>query len=129
MALHEPGWVPGSQTGSALRLLSRSVFEPLLGVMVSMTWPSVKASPCQWKCASRSSGARVVREPTMKPTPASFRAFRLAVDSMPAPGDYDQGLDLGGLAELFNDTDDRGGLGPVALPATDSQGEAGTVDQ
>jgi len=22
---------------------------------------------------------------------------------MPAPGDYDQGLDLGGLAELFND--------------------------
>ena len=48
---------------------------------------------------------------------------------MPAPGDYDQGLDLGGLAELFNDTDDRGGLGPVALPATDSQGEAGTVDQ
>ena len=34
MALHEPGWVPGSQTGSALRLLSRSVSEPLLGVMV-----------------------------------------------------------------------------------------------
>ena len=129
MALHEPGWVPGSHTGSALRLLSRSLLEPLLGVMVSMTWPSVKASPCQWKCASRSSGARVVREPTMKPTPASFRAFRLAVDSVPAPGDYDQGLDLGGLAELFNDTDDRGGLGPVALPATDSQGEAGTVDQ
>ena len=129
MALHEPGWVPGSQTGSALRLLSRSLLEPLLGVMVSMTCPSVKASPCQWKCASRSSGARVVREPTMKPTPASFRAFRLAVDSVPAPGDYDQGLDLGGLAELFNDTDDRGGLGPVALPATDSQGEAGTVDQ
>ena len=129
MALHEPGWVPGSQTGSALRLLSRSLLEPLLGVMVSISCPSVKASPCQWKCASRSSGARVVREPTMKPTPASFRAFRLAVDSMPAPGDYDQGLDLGGLAELFNDTDDRGGLGPVALPATDSQGEAGTVDQ
>ena len=92
-------------------------------------WPLVKASPCQWKCASRSSGARVVREPTMKPTLASFRVFRLAVDSMPAPGDYDQGLDLGGLAELFNDTDDRGGLGPVALPATGSQGEAGPVDQ
>ena len=56
----------------------------------------------------------MVREPTMKPTPASFRAFRLAVDSMPAPGDYDQGLDLGGLAELFNHN---------------SQGEAGPVDQ
>ena len=40
---------------------------------------------------------------------ASSRAFRLAVESMPAPGDYDQRLDLGGLAELFNDTDDRGG--------------------
>ena len=49
MALHEPGWVCGSRTGSALRLLSRSVFEPLLGVRVSMTCPSVKASPSQWK--------------------------------------------------------------------------------
>ena len=64
----------------------------------------------------------------MKPTPASFRAFRLAVDSMPAPGDYDQGLDLGGLAELFNHNS-QGEAGPVALPATDSQGEAGSVDQ
>ena len=43
--------------------------------------------------------------------------------------DYDQGLDLGGLAELFNDTDNRGGLSPIALPATNSQGEAGPVDQ
>ena len=40
MARHEPGWVCGSHTGSDLRLLSRSVFEPLLGVMVSMTCPS-----------------------------------------------------------------------------------------
>ena len=56
MALHEPGWVPGSQIGSALRLLSRSLLEPLLGVSVLMTCPSVKASPCQWKCASRSPG-------------------------------------------------------------------------
>ena len=56
----------------------------------------------------------MVREPTIKPTLASSRVFRLAVDSMPAPGDYDQGLDLGGLAELFNHN---------------SQGEAGPVDQ
>ena len=74
-------------------------------------------------------GARVVREPTMKSIPVSSRAFRLAVDSMPATGHYDQELNLGGLAELFNDTDDRGGLSPVALPATNSQGEAGPVDQ
>lgn len=33
-ARHEPGWVSGSHTGSALRLLSRSVLELLLGVMV-----------------------------------------------------------------------------------------------
>ena len=35
---------------------------------------------------------------------------------------------MGGL-EGLRDGDDRGGLGPVALPATDSQGEAGPVDQ
>jgi len=48
---------------------------------------------------------------------------------MPAPGDYDQGLDLGGLVELFNDTDNRGGLSLVALPAADLEREAGPVDQ
>ena len=35
---------------------------------------------------------------------------------------------VGGLEGLHHG-DDRGGLGPVALPATDSQGEAGPVDQ
>ena len=30
---------------------------------------------------------------------------------------------------MFNDTDNRGGLSPVALPATNSQGDAGPVDQ
>ena len=84
MARHEPGWVCGSHTGSALRLLSRSVFEPLLGVMVSMTCSSVKASPCQWKCASRSPGARVVRAPTMNRSLASSNALRFDTDSMPA---------------------------------------------
>ena len=51
---------------------------------MSISYPSVKASPLQRKCASRSPGARVVREPTMKPTPALSRAFRLAAESMPA---------------------------------------------
>ena len=69
MARHEPGWVCGSHTGSALRFLSRSVFEPLLGVMVSMTCPSAGASPFQWKWASRSPGARVVRAPGDEPRP------------------------------------------------------------
>ena len=31
--------------------------------------------------------------------------------------------------EGLHDGNDRGGLGPVALPATNSQGEAGPVDQ
>ena len=48
---------------------------------------------------------------------------------MPAPDNYGQGLDLGGLAELFNDTDNRGGFSAVALSATSFQGEAGPVDQ
>ena len=59
-----------------------------------MTWPSVKASPCQWKWASRSPGARVVREPTMKPTPASSSAFRLAAESMPASATTTRGSTL-----------------------------------
>ena len=91
--------------------------------------PVGEGVPVPVEVCLRAPGARVVREPTMKPTPASSRAFRLAVDSLPALGGRGQGLDLGGLADLFNGADDRGGLGPVALPATDSQGEAGPVDQ
>ncbi|MFC5122105.1 hypothetical protein ACFPRL_01155 [Pseudoclavibacter helvolus] len=45
-------------------------------VMVSMTWPSVKLSPCQWKCLARSWGAFVTREPTMNRSPASSIAVR-----------------------------------------------------
>ena len=41
---------------------------------------AVGGGVCQWKWASRSPGARVVRELTMKPTPASSRAFRLVAD-------------------------------------------------
>ena len=56
-ARQERGWVWGAQTGSALRRGLRSLpAGPVRGVMVSMTCPSVKASPCQWKWASRSPG-------------------------------------------------------------------------
>ena len=54
------------------------------GVMVSMTCPSVKASPLQRKWASRSPGARVVRAPTMNRSLASSNALRFDADSMPA---------------------------------------------
>lgn len=37
---------------------------PVRGVMVSMIWPSVKASPCQRKWDSRSLGALVARDPS-----------------------------------------------------------------
>ena len=129
MALHEPGWVCGSHTGSALRLLSRSLLEPLLGVMVSMTWPSVKASPAQWKWASRSPGARVVRAPTMNRNRASSRVVRLAAESMPAPVDDDEVLDAVGGLEGLHHRDDRGGLSLVSLPAADLEGETMAVDQ
>ena len=44
-------------------------------------------------------------------------------------GDDDELLDLVGPLEGLHDGDDRGGLGPIALPAPDSQGEAAPVDQ
>ena len=47
------------------------------GVMVSISSPSARASPCRWKCVSRSPGARVARAPTMKRRRASSRALRL----------------------------------------------------
>ena len=129
MARHEPGWVCGSHTGSALRLLSRSVLEPLLGVMVSMTWPSAGASPCQWKWASRSPGARTCRAPTTNRSRASSRAARLAAESMPAPGDHHElGNVVGGLDGL-HDGDDRGGLSLGPLPAADLERKTGPVDQ
>ena len=129
MALHEPGWVCGSHTGSALRLLSRSLLEPLLGVMVSMSCPSVNASPAQQKWASRSPGARTWRAPTMKRSCALSRAARLVAESMPAPVDDDEVLDAVGGLEGLHDGDDRGGLSLVSLPAADLEGETMAVDQ
>ena len=78
------GWSFRSQAGSARRAGSLSLFLPFFGVTVSMTCPSVNASPCQRKCDSRSTGALVTREPTMNPRPSSSRSSRLAADSMPA---------------------------------------------
>ena len=97
--------------------------------MVSMTCPSAGASPCQWKWASRSPGARVVRAPTMNRSLASSRAVRLAAESMPAPGDDDEVLDAVGGLEGLHDVDDRGGLSLVALPAADLERETMTIDQ
>ena len=97
--------------------------------MVSMTCPSAGASPCQWKWASRSPGARVVRAPTMNRSLASSRAVRLAAESMPAPGDDDEVLDAVGGLEGLRDGDDRGGLSLVALPAADLERKTMTVDQ
>ena len=94
-----------------------------------MTCPSAGASPCQWKWASRSPGARVVRAPTMNRSLASSRAVRLAAESMPAPGDDDEVLDAVGGLEGLHHRDDRGGLGLVALPAADLERKTGPVDQ
>ncbi len=48
---------------------------------------------------------------------------------MPAPGDDDEVLDAVGGLEGLHDGDDRGGLGPVALPAADLERETMTIDQ
>jgi len=76
--------VLAAQAGSARRAGSLSLFFPVFGVTVSMTCPSLNASPCQRKCDSRSTGALVTRDPTMNPSPASSRSARLAAESMPA---------------------------------------------
>ena len=60
---------------------------------------------------------------------ASSRDLRLAAESMPAPGDHHELLDAVGGLEGLHDGDDRGGLGPVALPAADLERETMTIDQ
>ncbi len=51
---------------------------------MSMTWPSLNASPCQPKWDSRSLGAFTDRDPTMNLSPASSRSFRFVDESIPA---------------------------------------------
>jgi len=60
---------------------------------------------------------------------ASSSALRFEAESMPASATTGELLDLVGPLEGLHDGDDRGGFGPIALPAADSQGEAGPVDQ
>ena len=62
----------------------RAAVVATLGVIVSMTCPSVNASPCQRKWEARSTGALVTREPTMNRRPASSNSRRLPADSIPA---------------------------------------------
>lgn len=83
-ARQEAGCCLGSQTGSALSLGSFSTTRLFFGVKVSMTCPSVNASPCQRKWEARSMGALVTREPTMNLKPASSSSVRLDADSIPA---------------------------------------------
>lgn len=59
----------------------------------------------------------------------SSSVVRLAAESMPAPGDDDELGDAVSGLEGLHHAGDRGGLGPVALPAPDSQGEPASVDQ
>ena len=60
---------------------------------------------------------------------ASSNALRFDIDGILVPVDDDElGEAISGL-ECLHHRDDRGGLGPVALPAPDSQGEPVAVDQ
>ena len=129
MARHEPGWVCGSHTGSDLRLLSRSLCEPLLGVMVSMTCPSVKASPCQWKWASRSPGRGWCGPRDDETQPRLIQGRQVGRREHAGVGDHHKLLNVVGGLEGLHDGNDRGGLGLVALPAADLERKTGPVDQ
>lgn len=52
--------------------------------MVSMSFPSVNASPCHRKCDAGSAGALVTRDTTMNRRPASPRSFRFLAENIPA---------------------------------------------
>ena len=97
--------------------------------MVSMTWPSVKASPCQWKWASRSPGARTWRAPGDEPQPRVVQGRQVGRREHACVSDHHELGDAVGGLEGLRDGDDRGGLGPVALPAADLERETMTIDQ
>ena len=119
----------GSHTGSALRLLSRSLREPRLGVMVSMTCPSVKASPSQWKWASRSPGRGWCGPRDDETQPRLIQGRQVGRREHAGVGDHHKLLNVVGGLEGLHDGNDRGGLGLVALPAADLERKTGPVDQ
>jgi len=94
-----------------------------------MICPSPKASPCQRKWDSRSIGALVWREPTMKAKPGLVELARVARGQHAGVGDHDQVLELVTLLELADDRQECSGLGLVALEAADLQREAVPVDE
>ena len=128
-ARHDFGCSSRSQAGSARRAGSLSVFLPVFGVRVSMTCPSVNASPCQRKCDSRSTGALVTREPTMNPRPGVVQVGQIRGREHAGVGDHDHGLDPVPGLELPDDRQDRELLRLVPLEAADLQGEALPVDE
>ena len=76
----------GSHTGSA-RLwasLTAAALVATRGVMVSMTCPSVKASPCQRKCEAKSAGGFGDAGADDEPQPGVIGALRFEAESMPA---------------------------------------------
>ena len=119
----------GSHTGSRRLLMSRWLLEPLLGVMVSISCPSVKASPSQWKWASRSPGARTCRAPGDEPQPGVVQGRQVGGREHAGVSDDDEVLDAVGGLEGLRDGDDRGGLSLISFPAPDSQRETTAVDQ
>src|SRR3954452_10252459 len=94
-----------------------------------MTWPSMNASPCQWKWDSRSTGALVIREPTMNRSCASSSWRRLPAESIPASATTTMSAREMPFLELLDDRDQGRGLGLVAFEAADLQREPVPVDQ
>src|SRR5215470_14590906 len=123
-ARHDVGCAWGSHTGSASMAGSLSRLRPALGVRVSMTCPSLKWSPCQRKCDSRSIGALVSRDPTMNLQPAVSSAARFAAESIPASATTAKFSMPCRARNWADDRQDCVLLGLVSLEAADLEREA-----
>jgi hypothetical protein len=101
----------------------------LCAVMVSMTCPSVKASPCQRKCEARSSGAFGELRADDEPQVRLVQLGQVRPREHPGVGDHDHLGHLVPFGEGLDDRDDGRGLGPVAGEAADLEREALPVDE
>ena len=97
--------------------------------MVSMTCPSVNASPCQRKWDSRSLGRLGDPGPDDEPQPGLIELAQVRRGQHPCVGDHDHVGDAVAVLELLDDRHNRGGLGLVAFEAADLEREPAPIHQ
>ena len=119
----------GSHTGSTLRLLCRSLLEPLSGgdgvddlaVSEGVAFPVEVGLKVAW-------GADLAGADD-EPHPGVVQGRQVGGREHAGVGDDDELLDAVGGLEGLHDGDDRGGLSLVPLPAADLERETMTVNQ